>query len=492
MKYWGELHSHNDVGYGKGSSRRALSIARTSLDFCAITPHAWWPDLPDNDVRSNHIRGFRRTADRWADTLRLVNSHNTPGKFVTIPAYEWHSLTWGDFCLHFPGSNPRITRASSFDELIKYARANAALVIPHHCAYPVGRRGTNWSAIVDHELPLAEIFSEHGSSLDSPSPFSMYGHSMGGNQRSQTVLYQLRRGRRMGFLAGTDNHYGHPGAYNEGLTAVYADKLDREHIFQALRNANTYAVTGDRIDVEFRAHSGGSEGIPGDRLEADGAIQGMIEVTGRAPLEQVEVLKNGATRVPVTEVYRANTPQSAERSGFVRFEWGWDGLGSFEVSEWDMSFKLKNGEFLGIEPCFCSGPHTSELTPRIERIADDEVRVISHSSRTNPRPVQGIIFKCNAADDAEWRLSVGITRGGEHLDTYRTVSMKSIEEDDMYIGVSQQFNFPSMKVHAVAREAETRIAGTWEDSDARAGDFYFARVVQRNGQRAWTSPIWCE
>jgi hypothetical protein len=53
-------------------------------------------------------------------------------------------------------------------------------------------------------------------------------------------------------VASTDDHLGYPGAYGEGLAAVYADSLTRESIMEALRARRTYAVNGDRIRLDFK------------------------------------------------------------------------------------------------------------------------------------------------------------------------------------------------------------------------------------------------
>ena len=44
----------------------------------------------------------------------------------------------------------------------------------------------------------------------------------------------LQKGVRIGVVASTDDHLGYPGAYGEGLVAVYADTLTREAILAAL------------------------------------------------------------------------------------------------------------------------------------------------------------------------------------------------------------------------------------------------------------------
>jgi len=39
---------------------------------------------------------------------------------------------------------------------------------------------------------------------------------------------------------------------------------------------------------------------------------------------------------------------------------------------------------------------------------------------------------------------------------------------------------------------EENISYTWEDPAPRAGDYYYVRILQRDGHRAWSSPIWID
>ena len=44
--FWGDLHSHCSISYGHGTVEQALARARQQLDFCSVTGHAFWPDMP--------------------------------------------------------------------------------------------------------------------------------------------------------------------------------------------------------------------------------------------------------------------------------------------------------------------------------------------------------------------------------------------------------------------------------------------------------------
>jgi len=46
--YFGDLHCHTNLSYGRGTMERAFEIGRTHLDFCTVTGHAFWPDMPED------------------------------------------------------------------------------------------------------------------------------------------------------------------------------------------------------------------------------------------------------------------------------------------------------------------------------------------------------------------------------------------------------------------------------------------------------------
>lgn len=56
-QYWGDLHNHCAISYGSSTLKRALNNARAHLDFCTITGHAFWPDMPmDIKTQANALR----------------------------------------------------------------------------------------------------------------------------------------------------------------------------------------------------------------------------------------------------------------------------------------------------------------------------------------------------------------------------------------------------------------------------------------------------
>ena len=335
--FWGDLHNHNEVGYGKGALARSYLLATNALDFFAFTAHGWWPDIPtdDADMRRQHLEGFQRAQDRWPEVLAAAEAANHDGRFVAFVGFEWHSLGWGDCHVLFPGSQGEIIRADNLGALLDRACRAGALVIPHHPAYRLGWRGVNWDEYDDKLCPVVEIFSEHGNSFETPSPHGMYGHSMGGASLTQTVLEQLKGGRVLGVVASTDSHFGHPGCYGQGLTGVWAATLTRDGILDALRRRHTYAVTGDRIRLAFTL----GDNMMGDVLPPDTPRDFDIHVDAMDEIDTVALCKNGE----VLRCWHSGNVTDEGRRRVLHIEWGWDRVGSRQETTWNIRGSVENG-----------------------------------------------------------------------------------------------------------------------------------------------------
>ena len=61
--YWGDIHNHCNVTYGHGDLLDALAAAKEQLDFCSVTPHAMWPDIPKmEDPRLDWVIDYHKSA----------------------------------------------------------------------------------------------------------------------------------------------------------------------------------------------------------------------------------------------------------------------------------------------------------------------------------------------------------------------------------------------------------------------------------------------
>jgi hypothetical protein len=487
--YWGDIHNHNEIGYGKGSLERSFDIAENSLDFYAFTPHTWWPDLPDNDeaVKQHHLNGFKKVKDNWNKIKQTVRDRYREGEFVTLLAWEWHSLAWGDYCVYFPVDDDQFYYAANLDELKAYAREHKAFIIPHHVAYRKGWRGVDWNEFDENYSPVVEIFSEHGNSFEADTHCGMYSHSMGGVDTTQTALHNLKHGQRFGFIACTDDHYGYPAGFGHGITAVICEKLDRKSLFNAINNRHTYAATGDRIKLDFNLN----EGMMGDFVRCADSAKINFAVEGRGKLQSVEVYKNGELFVPYSILDFADQPAHPERH-LIKIEWGWDMIASKEITKWKIQLSCDNGVSEDMVPAFCGGSASVSEMNLINKIDDCNWAISSYTSRKNAIPVNSVSFFLNGGMNAQIHLDIEVEYENSIFKQHMSLTKADLLDKDVYKAVFDRFSSPKIKIHALIPSNEYAFNGELSDDTVRAGDFYFLKVMQQNGQMAWCSPVWIE
>ena len=102
------------------------------------------------------------------------------------------------------------------------------------------------------------------------------------------------QGWRLGFVAGTDNHQGHPTQNPSGyvgMTCFRATELTREAVWQAMDGRWTYATSGVPIVCDY-AVNGVRSGAEGALAEGE-KVHFSASLHGTAPIERVEIIANG-------------------------------------------------------------------------------------------------------------------------------------------------------------------------------------------------------
>ena len=482
--YWGDLHNHNGVGVGKGSLDRSYAIAEGTLDFYAFTPHGWWPDITSDDpgIRDYHLAGFEVVKKSWDKVVARANERDKPGGFVALVAYEWHSSAWGDYCVYYPGAEGDLFYARDIEELKIHAAKTGSLILPHHCAYRKGWRGTDWAAHDSRLSPVAEVFSEHGNSLEPSSHIGMYRHSMGGADESQSVLAQINAGKVLGLTAGTDDHFGHPGCYGEGLTGLYAEGLTRDDVWDAIKKRHTYGVTGDRIELNVSM----AGGMMGDVLPASTTRTLHVDAAAFDTIDYVEVIKNGKS---VQKWSPPGHDPVSEPRELIRCEWGWGGMKSTDKTVWNIRLKHKYGKSMNAVPCFCGGPDVLDFVNRVEQIAPDKLAVQSATCRSNFLPTHAVnlLVAGSPAIDVDLRG----TWGKKPFRCQVSFDPSDLTTTGQQVQIDDVFSSPRFKVHRLVSYEDRQFSEEWEDSEPGQNDFYLVKVLQKNGHMAWSSPIWC-
>jgi hypothetical protein len=274
---WGDLHGHSRRSDGTGTPDDYFGYARdvARLDVIALTDHDHWSARPLDE--------YPELAE---SILQSALRFHEPGRFVTLPGYEWTSWLHGHrHVLYFDETAPIFSAVDPAtdrpDELWAALRGKPALTFAHHSAgEPVA---TNWFYPPDPELePLTEISSVHGMSEAADAPLPVLG-AIRGNFVRDTLLH----GYRLGFVGSGDSHDGHPGLAHlvsgqSGLAAIFTESLDRPDLLAAMKKRRTFATNGIRPFLEVfidETFMGGSlPNVAGDhilrvRYEATTAIE---------------------------------------------------------------------------------------------------------------------------------------------------------------------------------------------------------------------------
>ncbi len=489
--YFGDLHNHNEVGYARGSLERAFEIAREHLDFFAFTPHGYWNDIGhyENNIEKKWLDGFEVTKRRWPEVLAMVRKYDQPGRYVPIAGFEWHSTNLGDYHILFPTPDAEYARFDDLRQFQRFAKQRGAIMIPHHPANRLGHRGANLAMRDPEVSPVIEIFSEWGNAEHDRAGSGYVRHTEGGRWTQNTLHHLLSQGHRLGVIASTDDHLGFPGAYREGLAAVLASELTREAIFDAIRNRRTYALTGDRIAVDFRLNGQ----LMGRELPYVRRRELAVTVTGWDQIDRVEILKNN--RVLHRDFPMDRTPSAAswKEPVLLRFEYGWGpwpALDMTRVCDWDITITVDGGVLENVQPCFQSGPLDETRRDKILERSGKHIRVQSFTAlreQFEDISTKAVVLKIRGGP--ETRVTVTLNKPA-NVSLSQTFEQLAQSNEMLFTG---DFPKESAMLHRLVfhdhHQTSYKVTDTDDGEDL---NWYYLRVVQANNQYAWSSPIWVE
>ncbi|MEE3259757.1 MAG: CehA/McbA family metallohydrolase [Candidatus Latescibacterota bacterium] len=288
--YFGGIHFHTRLSVdGDREPREAYAYARDhlNLDVVAMTDHA-------------------PIGAGWQECLAVNEEFYDPGRLVTIPAWE-SSNAYGHANLYL--RTPEVDGGTwnwkpdlcpsevTWDQDV--------VVVPHHpnCGQlveygqhrEVMGKSFYWSKyhweFPNERARLVEIVQGRGN-FEADAPDDYWGIRLG--EQSASVQDALAQGWRLGFVAGTDNHQGHPtlrpGGYT-GMTCFRATELTREAVWQAMDERFTYATSGVPIVCDY-AVNGVRSGAEG-RLAVGEGVHFSAQLHGTAPIEVVEIISGG-------------------------------------------------------------------------------------------------------------------------------------------------------------------------------------------------------
>jgi hypothetical protein len=499
--FWGDLHTHTALSDGNGQPEDHFEIAKSHLDFWAMADHAYDEVVFNLDYRKR-ATDRRLLNEAWGHIQELCRSHEEPGRFVPFLGYEWTNFRYGHHNVYYLDYNQPIRMPPTLPELYTALKDIDALAIPHHPGYPLGICGKDWSFHDEWLSPFVEVYSLHGSSEtpEGVKPLLTAGSWMGPGGADGCVQAGLARGHKLGIMASSDSHGDHPGAYDLGLIAAYAEELTRQSLWQAFHSRRVYAVTGDRIRLDFsiNGHPMGST--------VRGAGKRCLQISGVAwdKIDRVDVIKNNQVFHTFAEPGGNRRARGSLRCRFF-VQWGWDVRAPHD---WQGSLTLARGKILEAVPCF-RGNVADRKGRGIESLSESECRWSSKTEKAGygapaRRFADAVAFEVDCPEDE--RLQFRVTCDGLKQDLglspgdiLRTSTLRYMENIPVTNDGAYWHNMETcakFKVHQGWSKDQLTANLGYEDDGPAPGpertDFYYIRLVQRNGQRAWSSPIWVE
>jgi hypothetical protein len=453
--FWGDIHGQSGETVGTGTIEEYFEYLREKahMQFAA---HA------GND--------FQITDEFWEIIREQTATNNDPGEFVTFLCYEWSPNTaiGGDHNVYFKGDSADIHRSSSWqiadgfdkhegihpaaDLYEMYAGRDDVLLIPHQ-----GGRPATLDTFDPDLTPFVEIASVWGV-------FEWFGREA------------LDRGYEVGFVGGSDDHTGRPGAsyptnkadwtfpIKGPVMAAKADDLTRESLWEAFEKRRVYASTGARI---LLALSVGGAGM-GESVTVDGTAAIDVSVRGTAPLSRVDLFRG--SELLATEQFDED---DLGTDGADRVELTWTGARSktrHKVQEWSGGLTLSAGRILNAEEAGFDHP-TQGITERTDTTLRWEGGTAGN--------YQSVRLSLDAPADAE--LAV---RSGPVSESF---TLGDIDNEGTVVNAGHLDR--RLSVRRVGESITTDATVSFVDAPAEGRHAYYVRVRQIDGEMAWSSPV---
>ena len=449
--FWGDLHGQSAETVGTNSVEDYFRFAR---------------DAALVDFAGHQGNDFQITPEFWQRLGRCAREFYDPGRFVVFPGYEWSATTpaGGDRNVYYLHDGEEIFRTSHWQvreredvandrypvgELFDELRGREALVVPH-----VGGRPCNLE-FHDPELePVIEIYSAWG-------------------QFEWLLRESIERGYRVGFICGSDDHKGRPGASYPGsssfgvcggLTCVLARELTREGVWEALKARRCYGTTGQRIILDVR----GDGHWMGEEYESAGAPTISVDAAGTADIEEVLVMRG----LDCVCRHPREMPRDQRR---VRVVWSGARIkGRDRMARWDGHLTVWGPRIARAE-----GYAFDSAAEGITEQTEERVAWKSVTSGDE----DGVVLTLDGGDGelsfqseiASFRMSLGQLSEGPYVKTAGGVDLQ-VKVEHLPLGLqSRQCRFE------------------FTDTGAPTGcHSYYVRLSQVDGARAWSSPLYVQ
>jgi hypothetical protein len=480
--FWGDLHQHSYLWDGRGRPLANYQYGADvgCLDFGAVASHQAGMYLPP----LNHLpKGACAAQQGWEEVVE-AGTNAASESFVPFFGYEEAVRSGGgDYNVYFmnPKDQPVHVRLGGREpenmrEFVSVLAASegACLALPH--AHAGGGPLQSEIPHVPDIIANLEICSAHG----------LFEHYL---------REWLDRGYKLGVHGGGDNHMtnmgnGNPGiAYvnTNGLAAAWATDRTREGIWEAIRSRHTYAATGNqRVFLDVSAN-----GLPmGSVIRDNGVREFRIEYAGTAPWLRIEIIKNG-------RVVKAFQPPLEKRSGY-RLMWV-DNVWERRAYGSETTGRIGGAGGLDVALVQCCN-----FMNHTDTAFKDGHAVAFRTSAYSWTPRGVIVSPSSEMDSLEFSIRDQYFGRTILNADVRIPLMETNFEHWFLLNLTAEGMWPQIGLRI--KEMGVTLSGCWvddnwpenavlewrDDGGLKRDDYYYIRVEQVDGTKAWSSPMWFE
>ena len=468
---WGDLHRHSNRsrcsnGKEPGPESR-YTVARDLLfdDFFALTDH------------SGHL-----DHGEWWRQSKLIDLYSREG-FLALQGYEWSTSDYGHVNVILRRRKNEVVSPLAGGlrtpaDLWPLLEEGEALTIPHHPSHV--QLGYRWEYHDPRFQTIVEVVQNRGSFEFAGS----YRSAAKAKRDGSHVRDGLERGLRFGLIGSTD--HGNGACY----AAVLVESFNRDAVFDALLARRTYAATTKGILLDLRVDGA----VMGEEVRAEAAPTVQLQVGGTSELAELVVFRNGE---PVLiEGRPAQFPDhvvcevdivSGGRAGRVR------DLGC------EVSLEIR-GENALLSPSNSGARRKRDFGVRNK--GKHGVRWNTANGGLSGWGEEDRSFRLSAPidellriryDEEEVEITVGeLLEGGFHgrfaCAGGSTAAARRGQPFGLRVVAPEELRVDPSRGLGV-REFRTE----WVDDSSPPGrSWYYARVIQTDGEVAWSSPVFVE